>query len=101
MVTNTLQKEKKSNKKDLKDFKVADLSLADWGRKEIELAEYEMPGLMAVREKYEKSQPFKGAKISGSLHMTIQTAVLISGRVLVVYQYGFDLSRRDGARSDC
>jgi adenosylhomocysteinase len=77
MVTNTLQKEKKSNKKDLKDFKVADLSLADWGRKEIELAEYEMPGLMAVRKKYEKSQPLKGAKISGSLHMTIQTAVLI------------------------
>jgi adenosylhomocysteinase len=59
------------------DFKVADLSLADWGRKEIELAEIEMPGLMALREEYRASQPLKGARITGSLHMTIQTAVLI------------------------
>jgi adenosylhomocysteinase len=59
------------------DYKVADLSLADWGRKEIELAEVEMPGLMACREEYGKQQPLKGARISGSLHMTIQTAVLI------------------------
>ncbi len=59
------------------DYKVADLSLADWGRKEIELAEIEMPGLMAVREKYKKTQPLKGARIVGCLHMTIQTAVLI------------------------
>jgi adenosylhomocysteinase len=59
------------------DFHVADLSLADWGRKEIEIAETEMPGLMAIREEYAKSQPLKGARISGSLHMTIQTAVLI------------------------
>jgi len=59
------------------DFKVADLSLADWGRKEILIAETEMPGLMAIREEYAKSQPLKGARISGSLHMTIQTAVLI------------------------
>ncbi len=59
------------------DFKVKDLSLADWGRKEIELAEAEMPGLMALREKYGKEKPLKGAKITGSLHMTIQTAVLI------------------------
>ncbi len=58
-------------------FKVADLSLADWGRKEIELAEKEMPGLMAVREEYAATQPLKGHRITGSLHMTIQTAVLI------------------------
>lgn len=59
------------------DFKVADLGLADWGRKEIQLAEIEMPGLMATREKYKKTQPLKGARIVGCLHMTIQTAVLI------------------------
>ena len=59
------------------DFKVADISLASWGRKEIELAEKEMPGLMALRDEYQKRQPLKGARISGSLHMTIQTAVLI------------------------
>jgi adenosylhomocysteinase len=59
------------------DFKVADLSLADFGRKEIELAEYEMPGLMALRERYAASKPLTGARITGSLHMTIQTAVLI------------------------
>jgi adenosylhomocysteinase len=58
-------------------FKVADLKLADFGRKEIQLAEHEMPGLMAVREEYAKEQPLKGARITGSLHMTIQTAVLI------------------------
>src|ERR1044072_3371389 len=59
------------------DFKVADLSLAEWGRKEIMLAEQEMPGLMAVRAEYAKAQPLKGQRITGSLHMTIQTAVLI------------------------
>ncbi|NLD67564.1 MAG: adenosylhomocysteinase [Limnobacter sp.] len=59
------------------DFRVADLSLADWGRKEIRIAETEMPGLMAIREEYAASQPLKGARITGSLHMTIQTAVLI------------------------
>lgn len=59
------------------DYKVADLSLADWGRKEIELAEAEMPGLMALREEYAKQKPLKGARIAGCLHMTIQTAVLI------------------------
>ncbi len=59
------------------DYKVADLSLADWGRKEIEIAETEMPGLMALREKYGKEKPLAGARITGSLHMTIQTAVLI------------------------
>jgi adenosylhomocysteinase len=59
------------------DFKVADLSLAEFGRKEITLAEHEMPGLMAMREEYGAQQPLKGAKIMGSLHMTVQTAVLI------------------------
>lgn len=59
------------------DFYVADLGLAAWGRKEMQIAETEMPGLMAIREEYAKSQPLKGARIAGSLHMTIQTAVLI------------------------
>src|SRR6476469_8416179 len=59
------------------DFKVKDLSLAEWGRKEIELAEAEMPGLMALREEFGKTKPLKGARIAGCLHMTIQTAVLI------------------------
>ncbi len=59
------------------DFKVADLSLADWGRKEITIAEAEMPGLMAIRRKYAAEKPLKGVRVTGSLHMTIQTAVLI------------------------
>src|SRR4051812_48332787 len=59
------------------DFKVADLSLADFGRKEIRLAEHEMPGLMAMRAEYADSRPLTGARITGSLHMTVQTAVLI------------------------
>ena len=59
------------------DFKVADLSLADWGRKEIDIAEHEMPGLMSIRRKYAKEAPLKGVRVTGSLHMTIQTAVLI------------------------
>ncbi len=58
-------------------YKVKDISLADWGRKEIELAESEMPGLMALREEYKNEQPLKGARIAGCLHMTVQTAVLI------------------------
>ena len=58
-------------------FRVADMSLADWGRKEIEIAEKEMPGLMAVRRKYAAQKPLAGARVMGSLHMTIQTAVLI------------------------
>jgi len=62
---------------DFNDFKVADLALADWGRKEIRIAETEMPGLMSIREKHRAEQPLKGARIAGSLHMTIQTAVLI------------------------
>lgn len=68
----TVDAEKKS-----KDYKVADISLAEWGRKEIEIAEKEMPGLMSVRKQYASKQPLKGVRISGSLHMTIQTAVLI------------------------
>ena len=59
------------------DHRVADLALADWGRKEIRIAETEMPGLMAIRSEFAKAQPLKGARITGSLHMTIQTAVLI------------------------
>src|SRR5271170_6832141 len=58
-------------------YKVADMSLADWGRKEISIAEYEMPGLMSIRRKYAAAKPLAGVRITGSLHMTIQTAVLI------------------------
>lgn len=58
-------------------YKVADISLADWGRKEITLAENEMPGLMEMRKRYGPSKPLKGTRIAGCLHMTIQTAVLI------------------------
>src|SRR5436853_7341475 len=78
-MTQTLEKPKaqKSSGKSSLEFKVADINLADWGRKEIMLAEQEMPGLMAVREEYAKQQPLKGLRIMGSLHMTIQTAVLI------------------------
>ena len=61
----------------MEDYKVADIALAEWGRREIRLAEKEMPGLMALRAEYKASQPLKGARIAGSLHMTIQTAVLI------------------------
>lgn len=59
------------------DYKIADIGLATFGRKEIEIAETEMPGLMALREEYGNSKPLQGARIAGSLHMTIQTAVLI------------------------
>src|SRR5881398_936367 len=59
------------------DFKVADLDLAAWGRKEISIAETEMPGLLAIRDEFAPGQPLRGARIAGSLHMTIQTAVLI------------------------
>ena len=62
---------------DAKDYVVADISLSDFGRTEITMAEHEMPGLMAVRREYEGAKPLKGARIAGSLHMTIQTAVLI------------------------
>ena len=66
-----------SDTKNFADFKVADLGLADWGRKEIAIAETEMPGLMAIREEFAPEQPLRGARIAGSLHMTIQTAVLV------------------------
>jgi adenosylhomocysteinase len=61
----------------MSDYKVRDIKLAEWGRKEITLAEKEMPGLMSIRAEYAASKPLKGARIAGSLHMTIQTAVLI------------------------
>ena len=64
-------------------YKVKDISLADWGRKEIKLAEAEMPGLMALREEYGTSKPLAGARIAGCLHMTIQTAVLIETLVIL------------------
>ena len=70
-----LKSEHKS--KSASDYVVADLGLADWGRKEIRIAETEMPGLMAIRDEYASTQPLRGARITGSLHMTIQTAVLI------------------------
>ena len=66
-----------SNKVKTKDYIVADIGLADFGRKEIAIAETEMPGLMMIREEFDITQPLKGARITGSLHMTIQTAVLI------------------------
>ncbi|MEO6103184.1 MAG: adenosylhomocysteinase, partial [Pseudoxanthomonas sp.] len=59
------------------DYKVADISLADWGRKELDIAEHEMPGLMSIRKKYATARPLDGVRVTGSLHMTIQTAVLI------------------------
>jgi hypothetical protein len=70
------------------DFKVADLSLAEFGRKEIRLAEHEMPGLMALRREYADVLPLKGARISGSLHMTVQTAVLIETLVALGAELG-------------
>ena len=59
------------------DYKVADISLADWGRKELDIAEHGMPGLMSIRRKHAATKPLKGVRVTGSLHMTIQTAVLI------------------------
>src|SRR5882724_8275994 len=59
------------------EYKVADITLADWGRKEISVAEHEMPGLMSIRKKYQQEKPLAGVRVTGSLHMTIQTAVLI------------------------
>src|SRR5258705_13740432 len=75
METNTMSAVLQTNAND--DYRVADLKLADWGRKEIRIAETEMPGLLGVREEFAATQPLRGARISGSLHMTIQTAVLI------------------------
>src|SRR3979411_2869771 len=70
METSTIERKKT-------DYKIKDINLADWGRKEISIAEKEMPGLMAIREKYAPEKPLAGVRITGSLHMTIQTAVLI------------------------
>ena len=79
------------------DYKVKDMSLAEWGRKEIDIAETEMPGLMALRAEFGKSKPLNGARIAGCLHMTIQTAVLIETLIasgcrsaLVVLQHLLD-----------
>ena len=91
---------------DFSDYKVADIGLADWGRKEIELAQVEMPGLMAIRDEYGAKKPLKGARITGCLHMTIQTAVLIETLIgpgrrdpLVLLQHLLDAgSRRRGHR---
>ena len=79
MTTATLEPKTKQPKtqKSSPEYKVKDISLAEFGRKEIEIAEKEMPGLMAIREKYAKGKPLAGVRVTGSLHMTIQTAVLI------------------------
>jgi len=76
-LTKAVKKAGATNGKGRSDYRVADISLAEWGRKEIQVAEQEMPGLMAVREKYGIQKPLKGVRLSGSLHMTIETAVLI------------------------
>ena len=73
-----------NSNKDFADYKVADISLADWGKKEISIAESEMPALMALREKYRAEQPLADARILGCIHMTIQTAVLRCGGRLVI-----------------
>jgi hypothetical protein len=86
---------------ELLKYKVADIGLAEWGRKELDIAEKEMPGLMAVREKYRGEQPLAGKRVMGSLHMTIQTAVLIEiadrtrrRRALGELQHFFDAGPR-------
>src|SRR5438477_4844523 len=76
MTTKTMNPPRQTSRGGL-EFKVADLGKAEWGRKEIMLAEQEMPGLMAIRAEYARQQPLKGLRIMGSLHMTIQTAVFI------------------------
>ena len=81
----------KSMTQHFNDYRIADIGLADWGRKEIAIAETEMPGLMATRAEFGASKPLKGARIAGSLHMTIQTAVLIETlQALGVLQYLFN-----------
>ena len=77
MVTATLSESSSSKTAKKIPYKIKDMSLAEWGRKEIEIAENEMPGLMALRAKYGETKPLRGARIAGCLHMTIQTAVLI------------------------
>ena len=78
------------------DTAIADISLSAWGRKEIRIAETEMPGLMAIRSEYAKSQPLKGARITGSLHMTIQTAVLIETLQALGAKHALVVWGRDG-----
>jgi adenosylhomocysteinase len=73
----------RSPQQDFSDYKVADIQLADWGRKEIALAEVEMPGLMALRREFHGKNPLQGARIAGCLHMTIQTAVLMETLVFL------------------
>src|SRR5436309_15614203 len=68
---------KNGNGQSKQDFKVRDLSLAEWGRKTINVSEHEMPGLMSIRKKYATTKPLKGVRVTGSLHMTIETAILI------------------------
>ena len=75
------------------DYKIKDLSLAGFGRKEITLAEQEMPGLMALRERYKNQQPLRGARITGSLHMTIQTAVLIETLTMLGAEVRWEIGR--------
>ena len=85
------------------DYKVADIALADWGRKEIAIAETEMPGLMALREEYKGQKPLDGVRLTGCLHMTIQTAVLKGrdrGRILVVRRTDHQRPRRLAAQYD-
>src|SRR3989338_280918 len=77
MTTATLKESKKMARTNKADYKVKDIALAQWGRKEIRVAETEMPGLMALREEFAGKQPLKGARIAGCIHMTIETAVLI------------------------
>ena len=87
----------------LNDFQVADITLADWGRKEIQIAEEEMPGLISIRKQYAAAKPLAGVRVTGSLHMTIQTAVLIETMVelgacaLGFLQYFFDAGSRSGS----
>jgi len=87
------------------DYHVADISLAEWGNKEIKIAETEMPGLMAIREEFAASKPLKGARITGSLHMTIQTGVLIQTLEALGAQVRWAscdlLDSRPCRRSDC
>src|SRR3546814_11902363 len=76
------------------DYKIRDLSLADWGRKELDIAEHEMPGLMSIRKKHAATLPLKGVRVTGSLHMTIQTAVLIE----TLKDIGADVRRSEERR---
>src|SRR5438132_9022425 len=76
-IIKTASDKQTANSQTAAEYKVADMSLAEWGRKEISIAEFEMPGLMSIRRKYAVDKPLEGVRITGSLHMTIQTAVLI------------------------